>query len=103
MVHEDMIPERRFKEAVEGKNWQCANNSCRYTKNDKKSMKCARCSLYREIESLPLDLIFSKFRRPAKDQSVEIFKRILIYMPIIDNNQQGGIDEILNYEEKVEG
>ena len=54
-------------------------------------------------------MIFPKFRRngPTKDQSLEIFKRILIYIPIIDGNSGGGggssLDEILNYEEKLEG
>ncbi len=72
-------------------------------------MKCARCQLYRDESSLPRDLIFPKFRRngPSKDQSLEIFKRILIYIPIIDGNSGGGggssLDEILNYEEKLEG
>ena len=98
-VHSDLIPEARFKAAKEGQLWEC---TCRYSQNDKKAMKCARCQLYREESTLPRDLIFPKFRHPAKDQSVEIFKRILIYIPIIDNNQ-GSLDEILNYEEKVEG
>jgi hypothetical protein len=73
-------------------------------------MKCAKCQLYREESSLPRNLIFPKFRRqgPSKDQSLEIFKRILIYIPIIDGSSGGGgggssLDEILNYEEKVEG
>jgi hypothetical protein len=71
-------------------------------------MKCAKCHLYREESTLPKDLIFPKFRRQGstKDQSLEIFKRILIYIPIIDGKSGGGgssLDEILNYEEKVEG
>ena len=69
-------------------------------------MKCAKCQLYREETSLPRDLIFPKFRRQGpsnKDQSLEIFKRILIYIPIIDNSGGSSLDEILNYEEKVEG
>lgn len=39
-VHENLIPEQRFTAAIDGCSWQC---TCRYSQNDKKAMKCAKC------------------------------------------------------------
>jgi hypothetical protein len=36
-VYEDLIPLKRFKEGILGKAWLCQNESCRYSKNEKKS------------------------------------------------------------------
>ena len=81
-VYEDLIPKKRFKEAISGRNWTCSNPDC-LDKNDSTNVRCQRCLSYREAHTLPRDNMFIRYREGFNDPAIGIFKKLLVYLPLI--------------------
>jgi hypothetical protein len=59
-------------------------------------MSCTSCGSSRDINTLPMDQLYTKYRIIYNDAETELFKDLLKYLPMIDNRKS--IQEYIDTE-----
>jgi hypothetical protein len=72
-VYEELLPSKRFRNAIEGISWMCQNCS---SKNDPHLMRCGNneCNKIRNFNTLPKDQVFLRYKQIVNDPMVNIFQ-----------------------------